>query len=84
MHTDKLALTIEEASEYTGIGRNTMRMLVDWKKIPVLKVGRKTIIKRETLEEFILLNENNNLRIEDEVIPVFHNAKKEMERGECI
>lgn len=49
-------------------------------KIPVLKVGRKTIIKRETLEEFILLNENNNLRVEDEVVPVLHNVEA-VERG---
>ena len=39
----KMGLTIEEAAECTGIGRNTMRKLVDWGKLPVLKVGRKTI-----------------------------------------
>ena len=32
----------EEAAECTGIGRNTMRKLVEWGKLPVLKVGRKT------------------------------------------
>ena len=26
------ALTIEEAADYTGIGRNTLRRLVDWEK----------------------------------------------------
>ena len=26
----KMGLTIEEAAECTGIGRNTMRKLVDW------------------------------------------------------
>lgn len=36
----KMGLTIEEAAECTGIGRNTMRKLVDWGKLPVLK-GRK-------------------------------------------
>ena len=35
----KMGLTIEEAAECTGIGRNTMRKLVDWGKLPVLKVG---------------------------------------------
>ena len=45
----KMGLTIEEAAECTGIGRNTMRKLVDWGKLPVLKVGRKTIIRRDTL-----------------------------------
>ena len=37
----KTALSIEEAADYTGIGRNTLRKLVEWKKLPVLKVGRK-------------------------------------------
>lgn len=27
----KIGMTIEEASEYTGIGRNTMRKLVEWR-----------------------------------------------------
>ena len=45
----KMGLTIEEAAECTGIGRNTMRKLVDWGKLPVLKVGRKAIIRRDTL-----------------------------------
>ena len=43
----KMGLTIEEAAECTGIGRNTMRKLVDWGKLPVLKVGRKAIIRRD-------------------------------------
>lgn len=44
MSNIKMGLTIEEAAECTGIGRNTMRKLVDWGKLPVLKVGRKAII----------------------------------------
>ena len=30
----KIALSIEEAADYTGIGRNTLRKLVEWKKLP--------------------------------------------------
>ena len=52
MNAVKIGMTIEEAAECTGIGRNTMRKLVDWGKLPVLKVGRKTIIRRDTLERF--------------------------------
>ena len=26
----KIALSIEEAADYTGIGRNTLRKLVEW------------------------------------------------------
>ena len=48
MSNIKMGLTIEEAAECTGIGRNTMRKLVDWGKLPVLKVGRKAIIRRDT------------------------------------
>ena len=40
MRDAKMGLTIEEAAEMSGIGRNTMRKLVDWGKLPVLKVGR--------------------------------------------
>lgn len=58
----KIALTIGEASEYTGIGRNTMRNLVEWGKLPVLKVGRKVLIRSDILEAFMELNEGKNLR----------------------
>ena len=39
MNVIKMGMTIEEAAETSGIGRNTMRKLVDWGKLPVLKVG---------------------------------------------
>ena len=42
----KIALSIEEAADYTGIGRNTLRKLVEWKKLPVLKVGKMCIRDR--------------------------------------
>lgn len=63
----KIAMTIEEASEYTGIGRNTMRNLVEWGKLPVLKVGRKVLIKSDILEKFMELNEGKNLRDKNSV-----------------
>ena len=47
MTETKIGMTIEESSEYTGIGRNTMRKLVEWNKLPVLRVGRKVIIRRD-------------------------------------
>lgn len=57
----KIGMTIEEAAEVSGIGRNTMRRLVEWGKLPVLKVGRKTIIRRDTLERFMTVNQGKNL-----------------------
>lgn len=62
MTETKIVMTIEEASEYTGIGRNTMRNLVEWGKLPVLKVGRKVLIKSDILEKFMEVNEGKNLR----------------------
>ena len=67
MTETKIAMTIEEAAAYTGIGRNTMRNLVDWGKLPVLKVGRKVLIKSDILEKFMELNEGKNLRDKNDV-----------------
>ena len=50
----KFALSIEEAADYTGIGRNTLRNLVEWEKLPILRVGRKILIRRERLDEFLM------------------------------
>ena len=61
MSAVKMGLTIEEAAECTGIGRNTMRKLVEWGKLPVLKVGRKTSIRRDTLDRFLTVNQGRNL-----------------------
>ena len=62
MTETKIALSIEEAADYTGIGRNTLRNLVEWKKLPVLRVGRKVLIKTDILEMFMESNEGRDLR----------------------
>lgn len=59
---NKIALSVEEAAEYTGIGRNTMRDLVKAKKLPILYVGRKHLVRIDTLNEFLKLNEGVDLR----------------------
>ena len=63
----KIALSIDEAADYTGIGRNTLRNLVEWGKLPVLKVGRKVLIKSDILEKFMEVNEGKNLRDKNDV-----------------
>lgn len=65
---DKITLTIIEASEYTGIGRNTLRNLIRWDKLPVIRVGNKAVIRRDDLDRFLFENRNNNLRNRFEVI----------------
>ena len=67
MSVIKMGMTIEEAAEVSGIGRNTMRKLVDWGKLPVLKVGRKTIIRSDTLERFMTVNQGRNLKNQSDV-----------------
>ena len=67
MSVGKIGLTIEEAAETTGIGRNTMRKLVEWGKLPVLKVGRKTIIRKDALERFMEINQGRNLLVQNDV-----------------
>lgn len=74
----KMGLTIEEAAECTGIGRNTMRKLVDWGKLPVLKVGRKTIIRRDTLERFMTVNQGRNLLNPNDLRPRIVNPMKKL------
>ena len=67
MNNIKMGLTIEEAAECTGIGRNTMWKLVDWGKLLVLKVGRKAIIRRDPLELFMTANQGRNLLSQNDV-----------------
>lgn len=51
---DKIALTIEEAAEYSNIGQNKISELL---KMPrcgfVLYVGRKKLVKRKEFEDYI-------------------------------
>ena len=68
MSVNSIALTIDEASEYTGIGRNTLRQLIAWKKIPTLYIGRRILIRKEILERFIELNDGRDLRNKSSVV----------------
>lgn len=67
---NKTALTVNEASDYTGIGRNSLRTLIAWDKIPVIRIGNKILIRLEVLDRFLKVNEGKNLRNKYEVIAV--------------
>ena len=71
MTATKIGMTIEEAAEVSGIGRNSIRQLVEWGKLPVLKVGRKTLIRTDTLERFMDINQGRNLRCRDDVRKIY-------------
>lgn len=61
MLANKIGMTIEEAAEYTSIGRDTLRRLVEWGKIPVLRIGRKSIVRTDTIEHFMEINQGVDL-----------------------
>nr|WP_242821728.1 MULTISPECIES: helix-turn-helix domain-containing protein [Filifactoraceae] len=63
----RIGMTIDETADYTGIGRTTLRHLIRSGKIPTLKIGRKTIIRVDTMEYFLKINEGLNLLDNDEV-----------------
>ena len=67
---DKIGMTIEEAADYTGIGRNTLRRLVDWGKIPVLRIGRKSIVRVDVMCCFMQINEGRDLLDRNQVLAV--------------
>lgn len=66
----RIGMTVEEAAEYTGIGRNTMRQLISWGKIPVLWIGRKAIVRTDALHVFMEINQGKNLLESEQVLPV--------------
>lgn len=67
---EKIGMTVEEAAGYTGIGRNTLRNLVNCGKLPVLRVGRKSIIRTDILMQFLEKNQGVNLLNVNEVRPI--------------
>ena len=70
MSERKISLSIDKTADFTGIGRNTFRKLVEWEKIPVLMVSRKVLIKTDMLGKFMEGNEGRNLRDKTSVKPV--------------
>lgn len=64
----KTAMTVNEASEYTGIGRNNLRKLIAWQKIPVIRIGNKILIRSEILDRFLRENEGHNITNKYDVI----------------
>lgn len=66
----KQGLTINEAAEYSGIGRNTLRALIKYGKLPVIQIGNKMIIRTHSIDLFLAANEGKNLKNMYEVIAV--------------
>lgn len=67
---EKYALSVNEAGEYTGIGRNTLRRLINDNKIPVVRIGNKILIRRTALEDFMRVNEGKDIKDVERTIAV--------------
>lgn len=61
---------LQNGAVYTGIGRNTLRRLVDWGKIPVLRIGRKSIVRVDVICCFMQINEGRDLLDRNQVLAV--------------
>jgi len=53
MEDKKLTLTIEEAANLLGIGRNLCYDRVKTGEIPVIKIGRRLLVPRSALEKLL-------------------------------
>ena len=50
---EPITLTVAEACRVTGIGRTTLYALVKEGRLPILHLGRRTLIRRTDLERLI-------------------------------
>jgi len=50
---DRLLLTIPEACDRLNIGRTTMYGLISEGEVPMLKVGRKSLVPATALEAYV-------------------------------
>lgn len=51
--TDQTMLSILEAARLLGIGRSTLYALIKEGRLPVRKLGRRTLIHRDDLGQFV-------------------------------
>jgi len=52
----KAFLTVKQAAELSGLGASTIRLYLRKRQLPAQHVGRRVIIKREDLEQFLEAN----------------------------
>jgi excisionase family DNA binding protein len=55
--TSRLTLTVEQAAEALGIGRTLAYEAVRRGEIPTVRVGRRLLVPRQALEDFLSLSQ---------------------------
>ncbi len=53
-HTDRLALSVVEAAEAINVSRARLYQLLSDGTVPSIKLGRRRLIRREALVEFLV------------------------------
>lgn len=51
--SEKLAYTIPEAVAASGLGRTTIYELIKRRELPIVKVGSRSLIRRQDLEAML-------------------------------
>ena len=51
---EKLAYTVQEAAKVLNIGMNKTYELIQQNQIPFIRVGRKILIPKKTLEKWLI------------------------------
>jgi excisionase family DNA binding protein len=54
--SEKLAYTIEETAAVSGLGRTTIYELIKRRELPRVKIGARTLIRRQDLEAMLERN----------------------------
>jgi excisionase family DNA binding protein len=53
MEIQKIALSIVEAAQASGVGRTTLYEEINGNRLRAKKIGRRTVILREDLEDWL-------------------------------
>ena len=58
--SDQLAYTIPEAAQLLRVGRHAIERLIAAGKLPALKLGNRYIIRRQSLDQFLIDGEGQH------------------------
>ena len=61
--TERLTLTVAEAAEQLGVSEKTVYTLTHRLDFPTIRIGRRTVISREGLREWVRSQEQNRMEV---------------------
>lgn len=56
--SNRMSYSVDEAAALIGIGRTTLYGLIKAGELPVIKIGTRTLVRRNDLEKLIHLDSN--------------------------